>query len=290
MECCSYRYRDLGERYMKNTHRRTLRNPWDSFLFGLALTMTRNAKKDSITVIQALKDEWPTVDMARSRCGFIPGEAYRDVGGVKEGETAPAGLPYTPPALSATYGPVDVTRSVCLNSAAKSTRTAAKAEKMNPSWSNLEFALKELAAKGHCSNARDGIRNHFTFRQQKGADMLLLEAGCQVPVMDRWMIRKILRVEEHPEWADVDPEDEVSDKGKRFNSEVARIQSNQKEYLKKRKVIEDEAKACNTPVGVHHVACWLGLIFNDEKKTLGENHRDAEMYLDRLIAITEENK
>jgi hypothetical protein len=115
---------------------------------------------------------------------------------------------------------------------------------------------------------REGVRKHFYFGMQKGPDMLLLESGCQVPVMDVWMIRRIQPVSPEPNMG--------------FETWVRRRVQNTKRYERYRQAVIDEANACGIPTGEFHVACWL-------EQLLGPDSREvAELYVDELLdAINE---
>ncbi|GAH80766.1 unnamed protein product, partial [marine sediment metagenome] len=110
---------------------------------------------------------------------------------------------------------------------------------------------------------------HYLFRRQKGPDMLLLESGCQVPVMDRWMMRRMLKPT---------PEQEET-----FSEDVLRIQKSREQYGLVRDAVIEEANECQVPVGEHHVSCWLEMLFKDDRKA-------AETYLNELIEAIKESE
>lgn len=160
MSTCCTKYSDLAKKYMDNTKARTDRSPWDSFIYGVALTMTRRAG-DHAEVIKDLKEAFPDVKEARTSC-------------------VPPGVPYVA-AAEKTYHPDRVVEAMCQNARELplEEKVDRKVKTVQPSWGHLEYCMDQ------CD--REGIRKHYLFKKQKGPDMLLLESGCQVPVMDRWM-------------------------------------------------------------------------------------------------------
>ncbi len=240
MSTCCTKYLDLGKKYMDNAKARTDRSPWDTFIYGVALTMTRKAS-DQAEVIKDLKQSFPDAEEARISC-------------------IPPGVPSVP-AAEMTYHPDRVVEAMCENARELplEEKVDRKVKTVQPSWGHLEYSMSE------CD--REGIREHYLFRQQKGPDMLLLESGCQVPVMDRWMMRRMLKPT---------PEQEYD-----FGKEVLRIQRNEDEYKLIRDAVIEEAKECQVPVGEHHVSCWLETLFKDDRKA-------AETYLNELIEAIKE--
>jgi hypothetical protein len=241
---CCYRYRELAQKYMQNAKDRPM---WESFLYGLALTMGRNSQFHR-EVLQGLKEFAPTRERAKQRC--------------KEGEL------YAPEKLTNVYSTTDVMKSVCLNASDEPvfeqvgiTAKGKPKYKQYPSWGHLEFSMDT------CD--REGVRKHYIFQQQKGPDMLLLEAGCDVPVLDIWMMRKLVPHE---------PEFETD-----FTRWVRRkVQTSPQRYKEYRNMIIAEAEECGVPVGVHHVSCWFDQLF-------GEDTEKADSYFEDLTtAMIEE--
>jgi len=240
MGTCCTKYLDLGKKYIDNAKARTDRSPWDTFIYGVALTMTRRAD-DHPEVIKDLKAAFPDVEEARKSC-------------------VPPGVPYVP-AAELTYHPDRVVEAMCENARELplEEKVDRKVKTVQPSWGHLEYSMSE------CD--REGIRAHYLFRRQKGPDMLLLESGCQVPVMDRWMLRRMLKPT---------PEQE-----ERFQEDVLRIQKSSDQYGLVRDAVIEEANECQVPVGEHHVSCWLEMLF-------GNDRGSAERYLNELIDAIKE--
>jgi len=240
MGTCCTKYLDLGKKYMDNAKARTDKSPWDSFIYGVALTMTRKVS-DHPEVLNDLKQAFPDVEEAQRSC-------------------VPPGVPSVP-AAEKTYHPERVVEAMCENARELplEEKVDRKVKTVQPRWGHLEFSMEQ------CD--REGIREHYLFRQQKGPDMLLLESGCQVPVMDRWMIRRMLKPT---------PEQEET-----FSEDVLRIQKSREQYSLLRDAVIEEANECQVPVGEHHVSCWLEMLFGDDRVA-------AEGYLNELIAAIEE--
>lgn len=240
MGTCCTKYRDLGKKYMDSAKARTDRSPWDTFIYGVALTMTRKVG-DHAEVIKDLKRAFPDVEEARESC-------------------VPPGVPYVP-AAEKTYYPERTVEAMCQNARELplEEKVDRKVKTVQPSWGHLEYSMTE------CD--REGIRGHYLFKKQKGPDMLLLESGCQVPVMDRWMIRRLLKPT---------PEQEYD-----FGKDVLAIQRSGEQYGLLRDTIIEEANECRVPVGEHHVSCWLEMVFGDDRGA-------AETYLNELIVAIKE--
>lgn len=235
MGACCTKYLDLGKKYMDNAKARTDRSPWDTFIYGVALTMTRRSD-DQAEVIKGLKGTFPDVEEARKSC-------------------VPPGVPYVA-AAEKTYYPDRIIEAMCQNARELplEKKVDRKVKTEQPSWGHLEYSMTE------CD--RGGVREHYLFKKQKGPDMLLLESSCQVPVMDRWMIRRMLKPT--PEQEDV------------FEKDVLEIQRSDEQYGLLRDSVIEEANECQVPVGEHHVSCWLGMVFGDDREA-------AEGYLNELI-------
>ena len=240
MGTCCTKYSGLAKKYMDNAKARTDRSLWDSFIYGVALTMTRKAS-DQAEVISDLKQAFPDVEEAQRSC-------------------VPPGVPYVP-AAEKTYHPDRVVEAMCENARKfpLEEKVDRKVKTVQPSWGHLDYSMTE------CD--REGIRKHYLFRKQKGPDMLLLESGCQVPVMDRWMMRRMLRPT---------PEQEET-----FSEDVLRIQRSTNQYALVRDAVIEEANECQVPVGEHHVSCWFEMLFGDDRVA-------AEGYLDELIEAIKE--
>ena len=240
MGTCCTKYLDLGKKYMDNAKARTDKDPWDTFIYGVALTMTRKST-DHTEVIKDLKAAFRDVEEARRTC-------------------IPPGKPYVP-ASDKTYHPDHTIQAMCENAREfpLEEKTDHKVKTVQPSWGHLEYSMDQ------CD--REGVREHYLFKRQKGPDMLLLESGCQVPVMDRWMIRRMLKPT---------PEQEES-----FSKDVLDIQRSSKQYGILRDSLIEEANECQVPVGEHHVSCWLEALFGNDRET-------AESYLDELIEVIKE--
>lgn len=240
MDTCCTKYLDLGKKYMDNAKVRTDRSPWDTFIYGVALTMTRSSD-DHAEVVKDLKKAFVDVEEARKAC-------------------VPPGLPYVP-AAEKTYHPDRVVEAMCQNARELplEEKVDRKVKTKQPSWGHLEHSMSQ------CD--REGIRKHYLFKKQKGPDMLLLESGCGVPVMDRWMIRRMLKPT--PEQEDI------------FEKDVLSIQRSAQQYGLLRDAAIDEAKECQVSMGEHHVSCWLEALFRDDRK-------GAEAYLNELIRAIEE--
>ena len=240
MGICCTKYLELAKKYMDNAKARTDRSPWDSFIYGVALTMTRRADNHA-EVINDLKRAFPDVEEARDSC-------------------VPPGVPSVP-AAEMTYHPDRVVEAMCENARELplEEKIDRKVKTVQPSWGHLEYSMDQ------CD--REGVRGHYLFRKQKGPDMLLLESGCQVPVMDRWMMRRMLKPT---------PEQEET-----FSEDVLEIQRSSQQYGLIRDVVIEEAKECKVPVGEHHVSCWFEMVFGDDRAA-------AEGYLNELIEAIKE--
>lgn len=293
---CELRYKSLGERYMENARRRTRESPWNSYLYGLALTMTRNSANHP-EVLKDLKERVPDPAAAREACS----------GG---------GVPYIPTA-DMTYDPNQIQQSIC-EAARQKTVEAPDAKgklrviKGGQNWDHFQWQLRQCTQPNPVLNqVREGIRDHYSFRQQKGPDMLMLEAGCETPVMDVWMMRYALGVptkgytEEERAATEV-PELEEAPRGKDrgkwkklalkaekpkwerlkgavlseddITGRIRKMQKRPEEYEQAKQQIFNEAKQCGVPAGVFHAAKWF---------ELAEVTRDspvaAEKYLNDLI-------
>lgn len=240
MKTCCTKYLDLGKKYMDSAKARTDRSSWDTFIYGVALTMTRKVG-DHAEVIKDLKRAFPDVKEARKSC-------------------VPPGVPYVP-AAEKTYHPDRTVEAVCQNARELplERKVDRKVKTAQPSWGHLEHSITE------CD--REGVRKHYLFRKQKGPDMLLLESGCQVPVMDRWMLRRMLKPTPEQEYV--------------FEKDLLRIQRIEEEYKVLRDAVIEEANECQVPVGEHHVSCWLETVFGDDRGA-------AESYLNELIEAIKE--
>jgi hypothetical protein len=272
MAKCDLRYADLGKRYMDNALQRTKRDPWDSFIYGLALTMTRSSTNHN-AVLKDIKSRVPNVKEARASCTI--------------------GQPYIPTA-DMTYDPNQISQSICSNSREKPLEVKGPSGKVTTAehtWDHLAFSMNT------CD--REGVRKHYTFRQHKGPDMLLLESGCNMPVMDVWMMRYVLGVT--PEgWSDSEVEEKPTRALQKWKSlgadirkagatggepavttRIRQMQNRREEYeMAKRQVVE-EAKACGIPAGEFHVGVWFEQVFGDDRAV-------AEIYLNELIGAIKE--
>lgn len=253
MACCMH-YRDLAKRYMENAKKRTMESPWDSFLYGLALTMTFHSENHP-AVIKALKRAYPTPESARKTCTEM-------------------GRPFTPEFHDFTYDENQIHTSVCRNASERPIEERTKSGKglkvINSSWPAFVHSMET------CN--RRGIQMHYTFQQEKGPDMMLLESGCPVPVMDVWMLRRVLKAT--PEQAD------------NLTAFAREIQRRPRDYAIYRKAIIKEAKQCGEPIGEHHVACWFEeRALYDKKnagKTIEEIKKIDEKYFEELITAMKE--
>ena len=240
MVTCCTKYFDLAKRYMDNAKARTDKSPWDSFIYGVALTMTRKVA-DHAEVLNDLKEAFPDVEEAQKSC-------------------VPPGVPYVP-AAEKTYHPDRVVEAMCENARKfpLEEKVDRKVKTVQPSWGHLEYSMTECE--------REGIRKHYLFRKQKGPDMLLLESSCQVPVLDRWMMRRMLKPT--PEQEEI------------FSADVLEIQRSPTQYKLIRDAVIEESNECHVPVGEHHVSCWLEMLFKDDREA-------AEGYLNELIEAIKE--
>jgi len=240
MSTCCTKYSDLGKKYMDNAKARTDKSPWDSFIYGVALTMTRKVS-DHPEVLKDLKQAFPDVEEAQSSC-------------------MPPGVPYVA-AAEKTYYPERLVSAMCENARQLplEKKMDHKVKTVQPSYEHLEYSMEQ------CD--REGIREHYLFRKQKGPDMLMLESGCQVPVLDRWMLRRMLKPT---------PEQEET-----FSEDVLEIQRSPTQYKLVRDAVIEEANECQVPVGEHHVSCWLEMLFGDDRAA-------AETYLNELIEAIKE--
>lgn len=241
MADCNPKYLDLAQEYMDNARKRTEKDPWESLIFGVVLTMARNNAKHA-EVIQSLKDQFPTPNAAAKKC---------------EGITGTSAVPYTPEAVHRNcHSPTHVMECMCLNSSPKPTEVRRAKGKLvvNPDWEDLVKAMRT------CD--RQAVQKHCLFTQQKGRDMLLLESGCETPVIDRWIIRKF-----NP---DIPPELEAD-----FATFIGNIQRTKRYEVYREKMIA-EANECGIPAGTYHVAAWFELVF-------GEDREQAEQYVKSLI-------
>lgn len=282
---CTLKYRDLGEAYMENARKRTRENPWDSYLYGLALTMTRNSANHP-EVLKDLKERVPTPESTRKDCRI--------------------GQPYIPTA-DMTYDPNQIQQSVCENSRkdiieAPDAKGKLRVIKGGQNWDHLQWQLRQCTQANPVLNqVREGVREHYTFRQQKGPDMLMLEAGCETPVMDVWMMRYALGVptagytEKERESTEIVESQEIEPaprKGKtkferlqtkvlaedNITDRIRKMQKRPEEYGQAKAQIFKEAKECGVPAGIWHVAKWFELA-----EITRDNRKVAEDYLDKLI-------
>jgi len=154
------------------------------------------------------------------------------------------------PELRATYDPKKVVKGICM---------AAEEE----SWKHLQKSIKE------CN--RGEIGKHYLFGWQKGRDMLLLECGCDVPVIDRWILRRFLQ-----------PKPELEEE---FERHLKAVHSSPSRYGLYRDEMIAEAEGCagvydlrpdEPKVALHHVAAWLESLF-------GEDFEGARSYLRELF-------
>ncbi|MDM7913166.1 MAG: hypothetical protein QUS09_08725 [Methanotrichaceae archaeon] len=247
MPCCT-KYADLAKEYVEHTRQRIKTDPWSSFLHGLSFTMTRRTQ-DHLEVVKDLKQRVPTLQEAREVC-HIAG-------------------PYLASGKKL-YAPELVREAICRNSREEAevryTKTGHISKPGDKPWSHLEQSMKS------CN--REGIREHYGFRQQKGPDMLLLESGCSRPVMDVWMLRRSTQTPREL-WDD----DEATRK-------LRRIQERPEQYAQQAQAMIDEAKECNVDVAEHHMACWLEMVFDDDRPA-------AQSYVKQLIgppAVTKKTK
>lgn len=98
-ECCP-RYVELAREYVQNAKVRTWqKEPWDSLIYGVALTMAYDTKWHT-DVIKALKESFPSVASARGKC---------------EG----GDLPYANSALQHCWSPDEIRRAMCENASEK---------------------------------------------------------------------------------------------------------------------------------------------------------------------------
>ena len=261
MACCM-RYKDLAKNYMENAKERTAQSPWDSFLYGLVLTVAKNARWHA-DIIKALKREYPTVEVAREKCKRYYKPELQNYIGMTELEE-----------LANAHSPKNVLRSICFNSREFPLQERTKSGGVKtkfPPWNTLAYSMQEP----QCN--KEGVRDHFTFQQNKGPDMMLLEGGCEVPVIDVWILRKLLNPE---------PKQEAQ-----FQRDQNRIKSSRKLYRLYRDFMIDEANECGEPVGKHHVACWFEERAKDEEregKSPEQVRRETEKYLDALFAAVKE--
>ncbi len=252
---CHLKYEDLGWKYMENARARTTKDPWDSFIYGVALTMTM-ASRDHALVIRDIKEQTPTVESAQEKC-HLGRPAYQHA--------------------NLARGRV-IQEAMCENS-----RAGPKTKKMpkagtrteQPSWDYTKHVLRECTGKSpDFASIRERLKNNYLFRQQKGRDMLMLESGCEQPVMDIWMLRRSQKVPE--ELWDDDPTTEY----------LRSLQDGTKKsnilYEENKKIIQDEADICGVPAGVYHVARWFEMA-----PTTKNNREEAERYLDELIKAIE---
>ena len=257
LACCQGREK-IAKHYMDNALNRTLKNPWDSLIYGVALTMALHSE-DHPEVIKALKKHYPDPETTRELCSGR-GEPYDE-------------------SLNKVHDPHLVHRGMCDAARLKQPFPLTKKSMKKPSTA-LSFKgikatqFKEKPGWEHFKRAihecdREELGKHTIFTQDKGRDMLLLESGCQVPVMDVWMIRKQLNLS-----PDITREEEAE-----ANKQIAKIKETPWMYDDYRNQIIEEAKECGRPVGEYHVGCWLGLA---REGKFADEHVSAK-YLDDLI-------
>jgi hypothetical protein len=88
----------------------------------------------------------------------------------------------------------------------------------------------------------------------KGIDMLLLDCGCETPVVDRHLARHLARVS--PEARKVLDNPETDEELRKSLYDVQR-DDRPDDYDKLRSIAEDLARREGTPPGVWHVAVWM---------------------------------
>lgn len=257
---CKLKYKDLGERYMKNARARMDRDPWESFIYGLVLTSVNNSDKH----VEALKDvkrAAPNPKEAHTTCSFLAG-----TGGQTHRQLL-TGRPYLESGASM-YSANQVSSAICRNSrptAFEVFGAKGKVMKKNtePSWGHLEQSMKE------CD--RGQVQRHFYFGQDKGSDMLLLESGCQTAVMDIHMLKYNRGL----------PPGKRAVKDAAVTKALRDIQSHSNEYALEKKKVETQADTCGVDRGVFHVSVWLERIYPNDRA-------GAEKYLGELIGAIKE--
>ena len=243
LETCPIVHKKTAQHYMENAK---TRDSWDSFLYGLVLTMGWDNSLHSATLSE-LKKKFPTPYEARKTCSTYPLDK--------------PSLPISEDSLQG--GSAFAWSAVCLNSADNrgTTKYTDKGnKKWYPGWNSLDDALYNCKRKD--------VQKHFTFQKRKGADMMLLEAGCETPVIDRHVIRMALSEGLSHEQAETTE----------FLDLVKGIQAADYSYDTYKQWMLDAAERCHMPAGQYHVAKWYG-----SERVFGKDKDKGVKYLDDLI-------
>jgi hypothetical protein len=116
----------------------------------------------------------------------------------------------------------------------------------------------------------------------KGIDMLLLDCGCETPVVDRHLARHLARVSPEARRILGDPE---TDEKLRKNLYEIQKKPRPDDYDKLRSIAEDLARREGVPPGVWHVAVWMREHFRSlyPDKPEEELQEEAKSYVERLF-------
>jgi hypothetical protein len=245
---CLLLHEDLGRRYVENAKERTERDPWDSFLYGLVLTATPNAEYHN-EALEGLKGLAPSPETMNERC-FASGTHLTTADDL--------------PAANRFYKAAQIKTSLCENSQPKTefievddksgvmTRVPVRFN-----WSHMKKAMQS------CN--RPAVRDHYYFQRSKGSDMLMLESGCETPVVDIHMLRHVYKDILPKKWDEVE-----------VTRQLKGMQGRPIDYELTKQEIIKEAQTCGVPADIYHVSVWL-------ERRFGEDHDAAEAYLNELI-------
>jgi len=236
---------EIGREYVRRAREA---NAWVSILYGLAHTHLMEAESDVEAVKRVLK-EAPTPEEARRKCPLPP--------------TLFRGLPL--------WNAKTFADAVC--DKARNYELVARALK-RCQRSRLQALKLERLKSGAEELDTLGLR-------WKGIDMMLLDSGCEVPVIDRHLARYLARVDARVRELLGEPS------SPEFERKLKLVQEspNPSLYNKIWEIAVEHARRAGLPPGVWHVAVWMREHTASRYPWLSEEKRLelAEMYVKRIF-------
>ncbi len=213
---CLLIHEDLARKYVENAKQRTERDPWESFLYGLVLTGSPAAEYHE-EALKGLKEIAPGPEPIHKTC-------YQSGQWLTTLEDVPAANRY--------YKAEQIKTAMCEASRPKTEFSevddgSGKLTKVptHRDWNHFKDAMQDCKRKA--------VQDHYYFQSEKGADMLLLESGCETPVMDIHMLRHVFEDILPKSWSDAE-----------VTRQLKTMQGRPIDYDLAKQEVQKEAKMC----------------------------------------------